>query len=261
MSEPSTDTATPPSQAAPAPDGAPRRTGEVRGWREVGRRLLSPRSSGGQLVVAALCGLLAFALVTQVHSNTSAKGLGTARQDDLIGILNDLTSRSDRLREEISSLQATQQQLSSSRDQAQAALDEARRRAEVLGILAGTVKAVGPGITLTINDPRHSVRADVLVDALEELRDAGAEAIQLGPVRVVASTYILDTPGGMSVDGTKVVPPYVLQAIGDPRTLATALAIPGGVVDTVQAQPGASAVVTQDKTVTISALRTPGTGR
>ena len=108
---------------------------------------------------------------------------------------------------------------------------------------------------LTVTDPRGTVHADVLLDAIEELRDAGAEAMQLSGVRVVASTAVGDAPGGISVDGIRVRPPYRLVAIGDPRTLASALGIPGGVEDTVAAQAGARAIVTTSPNVTVAALR------
>jgi uncharacterized protein YlxW (UPF0749 family) len=49
-------------------------------------------------------------------------------------------------------------------------------------------------------------------------------------------------------------PPYVVLAIGEPATLATALNIPGGVVDTVR-QAGGVATVLQHPRVAIHALR------
>ena len=55
----------------------------------------------------------------------------------------------------------------------------------MLGILAGTKPAEGPGISLRIDDPRSQVDAAQVLDTIEELRDAGAEAIQLGNVRVM----------------------------------------------------------------------------
>lgn len=230
--------------------------------RDLLRALLRPRVGRGQVAVAVLCGLLAFALVTQVHSNAGAGAIGTARQDDLLGILNDLTARGDRLRSEIVGLQETEQRLASSSDQTSTALDEARQRAQTLGILAGTVPATGPGIVLSVADPRSSVHADVLVDALQELRNAGAEVIQLGPVRVVASTYITDRDGGgVVVDGTPLDPPYRFLVIGDPRTLSAAMAIPGGVLDTVSRQAGAHANVAQTQVITIRALRPLSDGR
>jgi uncharacterized protein YlxW (UPF0749 family) len=217
---------------------------------------LRSRPTRGQVAVAALCGLLAFALVTQVHATASGGGLQAARVDDLLGILSDLDNRGDRLRAEIGDLQSREQRLRSGSGQSAAALQEARGRLRDLGVLTGTIAARGPGIVLVVDDPRGRIRADVIVDAIEELRDAGAEAMQLSGVRVVASTAVLDAGGGgLIVDGHAVTAPYRLAAIGDRRTLAGALGIPGGVLDTVDGQAGAHASVVQSPVVTISALR------
>lgn len=225
-----------------------------RPWTRIGRALLR-RPTRGQSVVAALCGLLAFALVTQVQATSDTSGLAAARPDDLLAILSDLDSRSERLRSEIADLQETERSLASGSGQNAAALEAARTRANTLGILTGTIPAVGPGIVLTVDDPRGEVRADVLVDALQELRDAGAEAIQLSGIRVVASTALVDRPGGIEVGGRQISSPYRFAVIGDPRTLAAALAIPGGVVDTVDRRSGAHTTVVRSPRVSITALR------
>lgn len=229
-------------------------------WRRIWAALVS-RPSRGQLVAAVLCGLLGFGLVTQVHATSSTSGLASARTDDLLGILSDLNARGDRLRAEIADLEASAQRLRSGTGQNRAALKAARDRANTLGILTGTVAAKGPGIVLTVTDPRGQVRAAVLLDAVEELRDAGAEALQLSGVRIVASTAITDaSAGGLDVGGQHVSAPYRLAAIGGPSTLAGALGIPGGVLDTVDRRPGAHAVVTRSTHLTLTALqplRTP----
>jgi uncharacterized protein YlxW (UPF0749 family) len=217
---------------------------------------LTSRPSRAQVAIAALCGLLAFGLVTQVNATSATHGLSTARPDDLLGILSDLGNRADRLRDDIADLEQSEQRLQNGSGDAEAALVEARARARTLGVLTGTLGARGPGIVLIVADPRGSVHADVLVDALQELRDAGAEAIQLSGVRVVASTSIIDDAGGgVDVDGTRITPPYRFAVIGDSRTLAGALGITGGVVDTVDGRPGATANVVPSPHVTITALR------
>jgi uncharacterized protein YlxW (UPF0749 family) len=226
----------------------------VVGWRRVAQGLRA-RPGRGQLVAAVLCGVLAFAVVAQAHTTSDTSGVTGARTQDLLTILADLQGRADRLRTQVADLQLTQARLAGGSAGTEAALQEARRRVQTLGILTGTVAARGPGAVLAITDPRGSVRADVLLDAIEELRDAGAEALQLAGVRVVASTSLVDAPGGISVDGTVVRAPYRLVAIGDPRTLTSALGIPGGVLDTVGAQPGAHATVTASPSVTVTALR------
>ena len=249
-----------------------------------------PRASRGQLIGALLCGVLGFALVTQVHS---AAGLGftTARQSDLVDILDSLSARSDQLRAQIATEQTSLSKLTGGTDQTQAALDEAQSRAQTLQILAGTVAAMGPGIELQISDPQHQVGADVLLEALEELRDAGAEAIQITgsaaapattptdragasatstptdragasgrAVRLVASSYFLDSAdtSGVIVDGVLLAPPYDIIAIGDPHTITTAMGIPGGVLETLTGK-GATGTVIQHDVVRVTALHTLAT--
>src|SRR3954465_13610554 len=184
-----------------------------------GRRLLiavRSKPTRGKLAVAEMGGLLAFALVTQVHATAKGGGLQAARVDALLGIFSDLDNRGDRLRAEIGDVQSREQRLRNGSGQNAAALREARDRLRVLGVLTGTVAARGPGVVLVVDDPRGKVRADTLVDAIEELRDAGAEAMQLSGVRVVADTSIVDAGGaGVVVDGHRVAPPYRLFARGD----------------------------------------------
>jgi uncharacterized protein YlxW (UPF0749 family) len=224
---------------------------------EPGRRgsgLLRPRVNRGQLIVAVLCAVLGFAVAAQVRSNDRDTKFATARQDELVGILGDLSQRSDRLRSDIRDLDDTKAGLE--RDtQGQAALQDARRRAQTYGILAGTLPATGPGIELTVEDPQSRVRAASLLDTLEELRDAGAEVVQVDGVRVGVSTYFTDTSGGGVVaDGSTLTRPYRFLAIGDPHTLATALNIPGGVLRSLR-NSGAEGMVTQRQKITIQAVR------
>ena len=165
----------------------------------------------------------------------------------------------DRLRGQIARLQAAKDRLATSGDQARAALDEARREADALAVLAGTVPATGPGVVLSVADPDGRLDADTMLDTVEELRDAGAEAIEIGrpgrAVRVVASTWFGDGgPGVVEVDGVRVSAPYRVVAIGDPPTLAAAMRIPGGVVDTVT-RAGGSVDVQTAPTVQVTALR------
>lgn len=221
-------------------------------------RLLRPRTRRVDLLVAVLLGALGFGAAVQVRSTRDDGVLAGARQEDLVRILDDLSGRGDRLRQEVGELTAARDRLSGDEGSA-AALQEARRRTQLLGVLAGTVPATGPGVLLTIQDPQGGVRAETLLDALEELRAAGAEAVQLegaggSAARVVASTSLLDEDGGVLVDGTLLRPPYRYVVLGDSDTLAGALAIPGGVVDTV-ARVGGTARVERAGELRVDALR------
>lgn len=221
------------------------------------RAALRPRASRSQIVIGLLFALLGLGLALQVRSTAQSDGLTTARESDLVRILDSLTNRNDRLAAERADLEATREALKSGTGQSSTALADARSRAATLGILAGTVAAKGPGIGITITDPAGKVDAATLLDTVQELRDAGAEALQIGNVRVVAQTWLLDgSNGGITVDGTTLTSPYRLVAIGDPRTMSGALRIPGGVVESLR-NVGADIQVTEQVQVQVTALRVP----
>ena len=222
------------------------------------RRALAPRATRRQAVIGVLFVLLGFAAVSAARGTTTSGLLLTAREDEVVRVLDDLTERQTRLEVEQRALEAQRDRVLSGSEEQRLAL--ARARADALAILAGTVPATGPGIAITITDKDGVVDYTVMLDAVQELRDAGAEAIQIGDVRVVASTWFDDAPDGVGlvVSGTKVSPPYKILAIGEASTLATALEIPGGVSDTVRTAGGRISV-TQQPSVLITALQPPST--
>lgn len=206
------------------------------------------------LLISVLCALLGFGFAVQVQSNSASGGLAAARQEDLVLILDDLSSREERLRLQVSSLQAAKSRLTTSGDQEAAALTEARGRATSLGILAGTVAAQGPGVRLTISDPASKVDPETLLGVIQELRAAGAETIQVGDVRIGLDSSVTGGQGSITVDDTQLEAPYVVLAIGDPSTLSAAMNIPGGVTDMVSQAEGQLAVEEQPH-LEIRALR------
>lgn len=211
------------------------------------------------VLIALLFVLLGFALAVQVRS-TQSSALSSAREEDLVRILDDLSARESRLRSEINDLQAARERINSGTDRADAALQEARKRADELEILAGTAPARGPGIVVTVTDGTRPLPAEVLLDSIEELRGAGAEAIQIDgvgnqhSVRVGVSTWFVDANHGVELDGTTLQSPYRITAIGDGPTMAAAMNIPGGVVDTIR-QAGGAVRIEQRGDLRVTALR------
>jgi uncharacterized protein YlxW (UPF0749 family) len=213
-----------------------------------------PRATKANVFAALLAILLGFAVATQVRQ-TQSLGLESLSQTDLITILDNATLLSSRLDLNARELQVTHDQLVSGSTSAGAALKTAQERLDALGILAGTARAHGPGIRMTIVDPGAKVTPPLLLDAIEELRDAGAEAIQVDNVRVVASSYFDLAASGVEIDGTSVPQPYTILAIGDPPTMSSAMEIPGGLSENVR-QLGANVTITQAKDLTVGALHT-----
>ena len=236
----------PPAKASVGPD-------DPSPWRRL-RRMARPRATKANVFAALLTVILGFAVATQVRQN-QVLGLESLRQGELVTILDNATLQSSRLEQSARDLQATRDELVSDSTGGAAALTAAQKRLDALGILAGTALAHGPGIRMTIVDPAAKVEAPLLLDAIEELRDAGAEAIQVGSVRVVASTYFVRAGSGLEIDGTKVTQPYTILAIGDPQTMSSAMEIPGGLSETVRGLP-ATITITQEKELVVGALHT-----
>jgi uncharacterized protein YlxW (UPF0749 family) len=217
------------------------------------------RFNRGQLLATALTVLLGVALVAQVRSADEA-GLDELRESELVALLDDASTRVDALQREVLELEGDREQLQGEQGDA-AAAEAAEQRLRSYEILAGTVPVEGPGIVVFVNDPGAVVTQTMLLDGIQELRDAGAEAIQVGTTRVVASSYVgTDAEGRATLDGTTLPQPLRILAVGEPHTLSGAMAIPGGFTDSLRGA-GATVEVTEQDAVLIDAVRTLGEPR
>jgi len=209
---------------------------------------------GATVLIGVLLAALGFGLAVQLQSNSKTDSLAGAREDDLVRILDDQNSRIERLQSQLADLQSAKQKLSDSRNGTAAARTEAQRQADALAVLTGTAPAHGPGVIIQLSDPQHGLHAEDLLDVVEELRGAGAEVIQFGPVRIGTSSAFTDQADGVTLDNEAIGSPYTIKAIGDPSTLNTALNITGGVVNTVHSV-GGGIQIQQSQSVSITALR------
>ncbi|WP_369793961.1 DUF881 domain-containing protein [Actinoplanes sp. SE50/110] len=225
------------------------------GERPPGRGGLKRPAPAGTLIWVLLA-LLGFTLVVQLRSNDADSGLSTARQEDLVQILSDLEARDSRLNSDIEALERSRQQLTSGVAGREAALDEANKRSQELGLLAGTIPGRGPGLEIVLD----RVKASDVLNTVQELRGSGGEVMQISgsggtPVRIVASTYFIDaTGGGIIADGDRLTGPFRLLVIGLPETMRTALQIPGGVVASVKSD-GGSVTMDSRSMVEVTAVR------
>lgn len=220
---------------------------ESGGWRD----LLRPSIS--QVIVALLIGGLAFAITVQIGDDGTDDYSGV-RGEELVELLKSLDVANERLGTQIEDLTETRNGLLNTTRRSEQAEKQAKLRAEQLAILAGSAGATGSGIEIVINDPEEQIDAPALLDAIEELRDAGAEAIAInGVARVVAQTYFLDDDGQIRVGGREIKRPYRIEAIGDSADLAEAVRFRGGLIDRVANRGGSARVSEKDK-VTITAL-------
>jgi uncharacterized protein YlxW (UPF0749 family) len=217
------------------------------------------RPSRGQAIVGLLLAVLGFAAITQVRTNNTGNTYAGYREQDLVDVLSGLAGTSQQAQTEIDALEATRRNLEARQQSAALALAAATKQEQELSILAGSVPVTGPGIRVTVTEGPRPVTVDSVLDAIEELRSAGAEAMQInGKVRLVAQSSVQTAPGGLNVDGTLLSSPFVLDAIGDPHTLQGALSLIDGPITQFEAV-GAHVDVQQEKALDITAVHKPST--
>ena len=213
----------------------------------------------GQILAAIILFIVGVAGVMQFRINAADDTYATARREDLVQLLDGLGAESRRLEGEIAQLEQTRSSLRSGADTQRVARAEAERHLTELSILAGTAPAEGRGIRMRIADPNAAVDAGVLLDAVEEMRDAGAEVIEVNnTIRVVASTWFGSDARGLVIDDKPVSRPITLEVIGDPHSLEEAAQFRGGIVSEITGpRIGGQVQLEQEDRLVIESLHEP----
>jgi uncharacterized protein YlxW (UPF0749 family) len=207
-----------------------------------------------QVAVAVACAILGFLLVAQVRATeTLGDRLVIEREEDLAAILADITAQSERLQSEIGDLRLLLFEFESAVESEELALLSLQKRLDDLRILTGVVPAESQGVVLTIDDPGGRMRHETLVDIVHEMRNAGAEAIAVNGVRLVASSSFQTRNQRLVVDGQPLESPYRVTAAGpSDELIASGLSIPRGVLYELE-QQGITAAVEELEHVMIPA--------
>ncbi len=218
------------------------------------RKALTP--SWRQAVVGALLAVLGFAFVVQVRDTAANDTYAGVRESDLIQVLNGLNGTAARARREVDRLESQREDLGDENQARTEALDNAQQRLRTLNIIAGLVPVSGRGLRVTITESTSRVSVGSLLDTMQELRTAGAEAMELNDsIRIGANSSFENAGSGIELDDQVVKPPYVLDVIGDPRNLRTALTFIPGPIDTLQTFDGATVTVEELDSVQITSVR------
>ncbi|TBT85364.1 DUF881 domain-containing protein [Propioniciclava sinopodophylli] len=225
-------------------------------WQRIARDIVRPSRS--QLVVALILLLSGLAVTMQLAGNRDQR-YTTLRQDELVAMLDDVTAESRRLESEVAELERTRQRLQSGADASAVARNEALRRLDALELLGGTAPATGPGIRVTITDRQGKLTPDILLNTIEELRDAGAEVMEIDDrIRLVTTSWVTSADGVLTVDGTRLGGTITIEAIGAPGTLAEATRFRGGLVSTIEGERvGGTARVVEVDDLRIDSVVTP----
>lgn len=93
-------------------------------------------------------------------------------------------------------------------------------------MLLGKTDVVGEGVVITLtNTSECSVTYSHLVELINELRYAGAEAISINDARILTTTEIIQVDSRMQAGGQRIASPYVIKAIGNQTYLSSTLSL------------------------------------
>lgn len=183
---------------------------------------------GGLIVVAVVAMFLGVLVVSQFRSReVFSRSLQLETPESLTTLIASLADRNRQLRQEIFDLRIRVEEASSAVAGGRGSLAESERQLTQLRVFAAQSPVSGPGVAVRIQGP-FDERA--LSDLVNELRNAGAEAIAVGDARVGPRTYFAAAPDGLVVDGRRVAGPWTVRAIGADDVLHVALTRTGGII-------------------------------
>ncbi|MGI6307343.1 MAG: DUF881 domain-containing protein [Dethiobacteria bacterium] len=192
--------------------------------------------------ITLVCIILGLTLTAQFRTQAGIRSdIPTKRLEEMTDLLKQAESERDALRTQVHKLTVQINDLLSAKNPS----DKFQEELKEVQMAAGLTALQGPGIIITLDDSARTVQAgqdpnlflihdDDLLKLVNELKAAGAEAIAINEQRVVTSTEIRCAGPTISVNNTRIAPPYVVQAIGSPEALDSSLNMRGGIMDTFQ---------------------------
>jgi len=126
--------------------------------------------------------------------------------------------------------------------------------------ILGLTDVIGNGIIITLEDnEKKSIVADDLLELVNELRLAGAEAISINDERVVLNTYLADIDYKfIIINGQRISSPYIVKAIGNQNYLESGLtAKQYGYIDNMTKALGKTVTLERIDNITINQYEGP----
>ena len=216
---------------------------------------------GAQLslvVVATLIGVLG---VGQLNSQARPSEITSLSAQELSTLIETLIARNRELRTGLADIREQLREYEVAGPQGQSALQVSREDLRRITAFGGLAPVNGQGIVMTVEGDLDAI---ALNDLINELRNAGAEAIAVDAVRITARSVAIEGPRSLQVDGVDVGRSFTMQAIGSPDGLLSAMQRPGGIISQLKLFISATIVIRQAQAVQLPASKVallPVTGK
>lgn len=189
---------------------------------------------GSPILTVAVLAVFTVLLITAA-TQTSRNAVADARErNDLI---SQIKSRRTEVAQQQNKINALRRDVSALTDGLSTNLKLSagtRARLGDLGVLSGISAVAGPGVQITVDDaPGAKTVRDTVLDSdvqllINGLWQAGAEAIAINDERITGLTAISQAGSAINVNYHDLTRPYVVSAIGDPKTLPARFADTAG---------------------------------
>ena len=183
------------------------------------------RRRSSTIAVGLVLFVLGFLVVLQFNLQSAQNGLNALSVQELGELVANQTTRNNQLREEISTLQRQKESVSAIVQRGDSSSGQVRTDLNRILAWSGALAVNGAGVRVTVEGP---VSGEALSILLNELRNAGAEAISIGDIRVVAGLVPDGPAGSVMAAGVPLADPVELRAIGQPEALSGSLTRAGG---------------------------------
>ncbi len=201
------------------------------------------------VVVAMLIGVLG---VGQLNSQARPTQISSLSAQELSTLIETLTARNRELRSGLTDIREQLREYEVSGPQGQSALQVSHEDLRRITAFGGLASVDGQGIVMDVDGDLDAI---ALNDLINELRNAGAEAIAVDAVRITARSVAIEGPRSLQVDGVDVGRHFTLRAIGSPDGLLSAVQRPGGIISQLKLFISATIVVTQAEAVQLPASK------
>jgi len=199
------------------------------------------------VAVAVLIGMLG---VGQLRSQARPAEISSLSAQELSTLVETLTTSNRQLRAGLADIREQVREYRLSGSQGESALQVGREDLRRITAFAGLAGVQGQGIVMTVEGDLDAI---ALNDLVNELRNAGAEAIAVDDVRITAGSVVVQGPISLEVDGAEVAERFVLRAIGSPDGLLGAMERPGGIISQLKLFIRATIEIRQAESVQLPA--------
>lgn len=173
------------------------------------------------LVAAAVVAVFGVLVAVAAVQTSEQEGVASAGRTTLISQIESGQEELARLQERIVALREQTLLLQDRQAKVSSSLAAAQSRLQLLQTVTGFGPVQGPGVKVVVDDaPDGTLVTDRdLRPLVDGLWGAGAEAISVDGQRLTARSAIRNSGDAIRVNGRSLSPPYVVLAIGNPRTL------------------------------------------